>query len=399
MASSLGSCIICYSGFRLKKIAALPCGHTFHYDCVLQWVQTSKTCPSCRKRCVESTIIKTLFFNTDHDSTVAVAAAEDELDSVKKELFEKKKECTEMEKKLKSAQSEASVNLKERAKWQKRAEEGAEATKKVAQLKAMMVDQNEKEREIHDLRTKLKASKFYQLIVSGGSEENLNKYVKSDGEVDSGHFLAVLRKQLKDANDKLTEEKKKRVETEQSISNYKRLVQELRKDSNEDLTERLDKLSKEKRISFGGETSRLEFSDSFLGSAMRPAPKGRINIGRKEEVEECNTVLDIPSASRRPFRPSPEKDAFDVVMPKKVRDRIGHSEKMSNGMGSAFSMKNSFDRLSALPIFEKENRPKPYERAVPKKKILSNNGRLSSFFHKQKIESKSIDLNGTICID
>lgn len=40
-------------------------------------------------------------------------------------------------------------------------------------------------------------------------------------------------------------------------------------------------------------------------------------------------------------------------MSKKVSDRIGHNEKMSNGMGGAFSMKNTFDRLSTLPLVEK----------------------------------------------
>ncbi|GMS84393.1 hypothetical protein PENTCL1PPCAC_6568 [Pristionchus entomophagus] len=396
MASSLGNCVICCCSFKPEKIAALTCGHIFHYDCVMTWLKTSKTCPSCRVRCVERNIIKSLFFNADLDTTIS--PDEDELDSVKKQLHEKKQECVNMEKKLKSTLSESAVNLKERVRWQKKAEEGAEAARKVGQLQEMLEDQNKKENEIKELRAKLKATKFYQLIVFGGSEEKLNKYIRSDGEVDSGHFLVVLKKQLKEANEKIKEEKKKREEAESNISNYKRLVQELKgKTADDSLIERLHQFSNDKRISFGGEKSRGDFSDSFLGSAMRPAPRGRINIGRKEE--ECNTILDIPSASRRPFRLSPEKDAFDVVMSKNVSARIGHCEKMSNGMGGSFSMKNSFDRLSTLPILEKENRPKPYERIAPKKKIIANNTRLSDFFSKKKNESKPIDLDSTICID
>ncbi|KAF8364265.1 trul-1 [Pristionchus pacificus] len=402
MTSSIGSCVICTSGFRPDKIAALPCGHTFHYDCVIQWIQTSKNCPSCRVRCIERNVIKNLFFNSDMDTTIN---GEDELDSVKFQLHEKKKECEQMEKKLNSALSESAVNQKERHRWQKKAEEGMEATKKVGQLQAMLVDQNEKEKEIRELKAKLKASKFYQVITTGGSDEKLDKYIRSDGEVNTDHFLHILKNDLKKATEKIKEERKKREEAESKIPEYKRLVQGLKdklkgKEADDSLVERLDHFSNEKRLSLGGDNIKPEFSDEFLGSAMRPAPKGKINRGKI--AEECNTILDIPSASRRPFRPSPEKDVFDVVMSKKVSDRIGHNEKMSNGMGGAFSMKNTFDRLSTLPLVEKENRGKPYDRMAPKKKIIANNARLSDFFSKKSSNVKhveSVDLDSTICID
>lgn len=32
------------SGFALK----LPCGHCYHDECILKWLQKSNTCPSCR---------------------------------------------------------------------------------------------------------------------------------------------------------------------------------------------------------------------------------------------------------------------------------------------------------------------------------------------------------------
>ena len=28
---------------------ALPCGHTFHTECITLWMRTSHTCPNCRK--------------------------------------------------------------------------------------------------------------------------------------------------------------------------------------------------------------------------------------------------------------------------------------------------------------------------------------------------------------
>jgi hypothetical protein len=30
------------------KVSAMPCGHIFHYNCILQWLQKGHVCPLCR---------------------------------------------------------------------------------------------------------------------------------------------------------------------------------------------------------------------------------------------------------------------------------------------------------------------------------------------------------------
>uniref|UniRef100_A0A3B4BCJ6 RING-type domain-containing protein n=1 Tax=Periophthalmus magnuspinnatus TaxID=409849 RepID=A0A3B4BCJ6_9GOBI len=59
-------CTICSDFFdHSKDVAAIHCGHTFHYDCLLQWFQTAptKTCPQCRKQVSTRHIINKLFFD------------------------------------------------------------------------------------------------------------------------------------------------------------------------------------------------------------------------------------------------------------------------------------------------------------------------------------------------
>ena len=42
-------CSICYDGFSQKEPGKLPCGHIFHKECILQWLnQPNNTCPYCR---------------------------------------------------------------------------------------------------------------------------------------------------------------------------------------------------------------------------------------------------------------------------------------------------------------------------------------------------------------
>ncbi|XP_034546384.1 E3 ubiquitin-protein ligase TRAIP [Notolabrus celidotus] len=81
-------CTICSDFFdNSKDVAAIHCGHTFHYDCLLQWFQKAptKTCPQCRKQVSTRHIITKLFFDIsgEDDGTVDPESLQNELDRMK----------------------------------------------------------------------------------------------------------------------------------------------------------------------------------------------------------------------------------------------------------------------------------------------------------------------------
>ena len=89
-------CSICTELFdNSSDITALPCGHTFHDDCVGRWLRQSMTCPQCRIRCQHNKIIKRLYF-----SEVDIVEEDDEdpsklknkLDTAKLAVREQKRE-------------------------------------------------------------------------------------------------------------------------------------------------------------------------------------------------------------------------------------------------------------------------------------------------------------------
>merc|ERR1711988_1912631 len=42
-------CVVCQEAMPAgSKAKTMPCGHKFHDDCLLSWVQKSNSCPTCR---------------------------------------------------------------------------------------------------------------------------------------------------------------------------------------------------------------------------------------------------------------------------------------------------------------------------------------------------------------
>ena len=44
-------CVICLNNFNIgDNISTLKCKHTFHYDCLFDWIKLKPECPLCRTK-------------------------------------------------------------------------------------------------------------------------------------------------------------------------------------------------------------------------------------------------------------------------------------------------------------------------------------------------------------
>ncbi|KAM9759468.1 E3 ubiquitin-protein ligase TRAIP [Menidia menidia] len=95
-------CTICSDFFdHSRDVAAIHCGHTFHYECLLQWFQTAptKTCPQCRKQVSTRHIISKLFFDIGgEESTADPESLQNELDRMRALLSSKERDWRDKQK-------------------------------------------------------------------------------------------------------------------------------------------------------------------------------------------------------------------------------------------------------------------------------------------------------------
>ncbi|MBN3302053.1 TRAIP ligase, partial [Amia calva] len=174
-------CTICSDFFdHSKDVAAIHCGHTFHYECLLQWFQSapSKTCPQCRKQVSTRHIINKLFFDVggeEEGARMDPESLQNELDKMRSILTSKekeKKECQKMVEALRETVDRQVIALEGVKKELGEKNMLCSALKKQMKYLESQQDsvQSAKE-EVRRLRTKMKTYESMDLLLQGQREE------------------------------------------------------------------------------------------------------------------------------------------------------------------------------------------------------------------------------------
>ncbi|KAL4655981.1 E3 ubiquitin-protein ligase TRAIP isoform X5 [Arapaima gigas] len=173
-------CTICSDFFdHCRDVAAIHCGHTFHYECLLQWFQTapSKTCPQCRKQVSTRHIISKLFFDVGGENSSAMdpESLQNELDRLKAVLSAKERDWKDRQKtvdNLRETVERQKLDLERVRKEVGEKEMLCSALRK--QMKYLENQQNETQsakEEARQLRTKMKTYESLDLLLQGQRAE------------------------------------------------------------------------------------------------------------------------------------------------------------------------------------------------------------------------------------
>ena len=94
-------CCICWEPFDARDVLAVRCGHVFHADCLLPWLDRTATCPYCRQKATRATAQQLFFSRDGNDSPVDETPAAQEMSRVTSQLEETEKKLFRCDGKLK----------------------------------------------------------------------------------------------------------------------------------------------------------------------------------------------------------------------------------------------------------------------------------------------------------
>ena len=89
-------CSVCLHdlNFSDQNISVLKCGHMFHHDCLQEWIQSSKTCPDCRRQIGKNSLVKKVYPKVSEDNTNIYSGNSSESKALF-ELLAKNNECSQ----------------------------------------------------------------------------------------------------------------------------------------------------------------------------------------------------------------------------------------------------------------------------------------------------------------
>ncbi|VDK84808.1 unnamed protein product [Litomosoides sigmodontis] len=233
-------CLICLDALPLNESAAVRCGHIFHLHCILQWLESCKTCPVCRKRATARDLIQQLFFQMEDNKSLNSDSTDPlqthiELQNALDNL-EKEKQATAKVKNEVNVYLSANLLLKEKV-----ANLESVSRLNVQQIKhleSMLIKQLDTEKELQKYRRRLKATAFYKLLSNMKDEPvlEIDKYIANEG-LEMKRFIALLRRQLKgtmktveNQKKELQENRKKICELQKKLSEHQILNAQLKKE-------------------------------------------------------------------------------------------------------------------------------------------------------------------------
>lgn len=173
-------CTICSDLFdHSKDIAAIHCGHTFHYECLVQWFQigAGKTCPQCRKQVSTKHIITKLYFDIGGEVEFSgdPESLQNELDRMKALLSTKERDWRDREKVVDGLRDTVDKQKKDldckRKEIIEKEKLCSALTKQMSYLETQQNEAQAAREEARRLRTKMKTFQNLDVLLQGQRAE------------------------------------------------------------------------------------------------------------------------------------------------------------------------------------------------------------------------------------
>ncbi|XP_063850484.1 E3 ubiquitin-protein ligase TRAIP-like [Scylla paramamosain] len=207
------TCMICVDIIvQGQDVSATPCGHTFHAHCITEWIKVSKSCPQCRTKATERTLIKLFFETSDSEIETDPDTLQQQIDNLKFQLKLKEQEVKKHKEDAGNSKAQA-VALREEFRARETIIVDKETTIRALKTQLLYVDSvvdksKKMKEEVNELKGKLKLLQGLETVLNGTTEE-VTLLVNGEAGGSSGvkniaTFCTVLKKELSRAVEKRT---------------------------------------------------------------------------------------------------------------------------------------------------------------------------------------------------
>jgi hypothetical protein len=381
----IGQCAICFSTLLSSEIyVVIKCGHTFHRNCILQWIHTGKNCSSCRVQATARDVIKLYIQETSLDDTFATQNNPEakilELEAkLEQSVHEKKKIFQE------KAQAESDICTLNR-KIKKL--EGDNASIPTLRLRIQQMDSLSDnyaalQRELAEAKNKLNASEFYDMLTKKGKgPDEYKKYVGPDGAIIEKTFSRLLAKEKESYKQRLAEATATIKTLEKELKAERKISLE-RKAACHKLTEEFKKLNAKYENKRAPSPINPKLKDIINHSPVHKNPRKSLGFSFESPPISVN-VLDSAVNDKRVKRRIEEDDGDDEndaeYRPSTSRTKPSPTKKQKKGFNFDDDDELDFDWLpSSAPTVSANSIPSPVAKFTRNASSAKNLGQSKKF--------------------
>ncbi|XP_043471837.1 E3 ubiquitin-protein ligase TRAIP [Leptopilina heterotoma] len=323
-------CVICRELLLPSEdVFHTPCGHIFHFPCLTQWLERSKTCPQCREKVSQAKIHRLYFNFSNNDSIVEDSTTlQSRVESLEFQLLIKEKDIKHYASKAENADKQVGGLRKEICKLEN--EIAKKNSVNFALNEQLILHREnsriieEQKRELERLRRHVELSRNVQTLLCS-SYENVDEMIKETKDPNTFiTYIKVLKQELLCCTSKRKEQRtmiKNLHQDVASLTNERNTFgDELTKKRN--LEEQLA-ISESKRLELKRRLKAYENNEELSDKEDEPVVLNSPEIRNKAELarkanddsEDVPQAKKLKSTTRQDFLSTPiviNDDVFDA---------------------------------------------------------------------------------------
>ncbi|XP_050294940.1 E3 ubiquitin-protein ligase TRAIP [Anthonomus grandis grandis] len=411
----------------LSDIYSTPCGHIFHYTCLIPWFENSKTCPQCRTKVTNKQLVRLFVTQSSGSNEVDCSVLQNKIENLEWNMKLKDQEVKSVGTKNKELSTQ-NKNLRQYIKKLEADERGHESVivalkDQIKFFKTEAQQANKYRDEAVSLRNELKNVELVQKAVSS-TRSQVEDLIRNETSIDNLALLAAtLKKSLIDTTNKKLDYQCKLKKTQNELSQEKRKFSELKCQYNS-VKKELDTL----QINYQKEVAYLKEKftqlqekanskdESLSRSIKRIVSESPVNYNRtpvlterKEEVIDLSESLSLTppcsgtSQSKRNENKELDELQDDSPLPASSMGIFGIQRSKTMGLNkdpskfSIFKPRTSVQQMSIKPNFKRpdtsydgfggSNKEEIFPTSQATKRLKTSKSSASSRFKKMSAEA------------